>query len=150
MPKISAEIREETHGARAKKAGADGIRGSSARRTAVQVVVDGLLNKSDFMYFVSSTNLISRREFYKRMRQGVGFKPIQPSSREATKTETQIIWNEDQNQLLKLLKHIRICAMQVASQVAIRFCIQGKVNITGGELILWQTNENPRNLGLTP
>jgi hypothetical protein len=84
------------------------------------------------------------------MRQGVGFKPIQPTSREATKKETQIIWNEDQNQLLKLLKHIRICTMQVTSQVAIRFCIQGKVNITAGVLILWQTNENPRNLGLTP
>ena len=59
MPKIGAEICEKTHGARAEKAGADGFRGSSARMTAVQFVVDGLLNKSDFMHFVRSTNLIS-------------------------------------------------------------------------------------------
>jgi hypothetical protein len=59
MPKIGAEICEKTHRARTKKACANRFRGWSARRTAVQVVVDALLNKSDFMHFVRSTNLIS-------------------------------------------------------------------------------------------
>ena len=56
MPKISAEIREKSHGARAKKAGANGIRGWSARWTAVQVVIDTLLNKTAFQIRPIGTN----------------------------------------------------------------------------------------------
>ena len=56
MPKIGAEICEKTHGARAEKAGADGFRGSSARRTAVQVVIDTLLNKTAFQIRPIGTN----------------------------------------------------------------------------------------------